>query len=260
MWHYPVLDPVLISIGPVSIHWYALSYLVGISLVWWSLGQRARAQALAWNDEQISDMIFYGVLGVILGGRIGYMLFYGWQSLAADPLSLFRVWEGGMSFHGGLLGVLVAMYFYGWQQGRGFIGVTDYIAPSVPIALGCGRIGNFINGELPGRVTEVPWAAIYPGEALGRHPSSLYQAFSEGVVLFAIMWLFSRRSRPPFAISGMFLTTYGGLRFLTEFFREPDRHLMFIAFDWMTMGQLLSLPMIALGVSFLFYSYHKETV
>ena len=260
MWHYPEFDPVLVSLGPLSIHWYALSYLVGIVIVWWSLGRRSRAHDMGWSDEQVSDMIFYGVLGVILGGRLGYMLFYGWQSLAADPFSLFRVWEGGMSFHGGLLGVLTAMYLFGRHVGRGFFAVTDFIAPSIPIALGCGRIGNFINGELPGRVTNVPWAAIYPGDIVGRHPSSLYQAFSEGVLLFSLLWLFTRRSRPIMAVSGVFLIGYGGVRFCTEFFREPDRHLMFIAFEWMTMGQLLSLPMIALGVGFVIYSYRKEKV
>jgi phosphatidylglycerol:prolipoprotein diacylglycerol transferase len=255
MWHYPEFDPVLVSIGPLSIHWYALSYLVGISLVWWSLGRRAKAQGLDWNDEQISDMIFYGMLGVILGGRIGYMFFYGWQGLVQEPLSVFRVWEGGMSFHGGMLGVLIAMYLYGRRLGRGFFAVTDFIAPSVPIALGCGRIGNFINGELPGRVTDVPWAAIYPGDMVGRHPSSLYQAFAEGAVLFAVLWLFSRRLKPPVATSGMFLIAYGLLRFTTEFFRTPDSQLMFVAFDWMTMGQLLSLPMVILGLCFIYYGY-----
>ena len=257
MWHYPEFDPVLVSIGPLSIHWYALSYLVGISLVWWSLGRRAKARGLAWNDEQISDMIFYGMLGVILGGRIGYVVFYGWQNLVQDPLSLFRVWEGGMSFHGGMLGVLFAMYLYGRRLGRGFFAVTDFIAPSVPIALGCGRIGNFINGELPGRVTDMPWAAIYPGEVVGRHPSSLYQAFAEGVVLFAVLWLFSRRPRPPVTTSGMFLIAYGLLRLTTEFFRTPDSQLMFVAFDWMTMGQLLSLPMVVLGLGFIYSDINR---
>lgn len=260
MWHYPEFDPVLVSIGPLSIHWYALSYLVGISLVWWSLGRRAKARGLAWNDEQISDMIFYGMLGVILGGRMGYVVFYGWQNLVQDPLSLFRVWEGGMSFHGGMLGVLFAMYLYGRRLGRGFFAVTDFIAPSVPIALGCGRIGNFINGELPGRVTDMPWAAIYPGEVVGRHPSSLYQAFAEGVVLFAVLWLFSRRPRPPVTTSGMFLIAYGLLRLTTEFFRTPDSQLMFVAFDWMTMGQLLSLPMVVLGLGFIYYGYQQAPV
>ena len=260
MWHYPEFDPVLVSIGPLSIHWYALSYLVGISLVWWSLGRRAKARGLAWNDEQISDMIFYGMLGVILGGRIGYVVFYGWQNLVQDPLSLFRVWEGGMSFHGGMLGVLFAMYLYGRRLGRGFFAVTDFIAPSVPIALGCGRIGNFINGELPGRVTDMPWAAIYPGEVVGRHPSSLYQAFAEGVVLFAVLWLFSRRPRPPVTTSGMFLIAYGLLRLTTEFCRTPDSQLMFVAFDWMTMGQLLSLPMVVLGLGFIYYGYQQAPV
>lgn len=258
MWSYPQFDPVLISLGPLKIHWYAISYLVGIGLVWWTLGRRGPAARPAWSAEQLSDALFYGVLGVILGGRIGYMVFYGWQGLLDNPLNLFKVWQGGMSFHGGLLGVLIAMYVYGLRNGRSFFSVTDYIAPSIPLALGCGRIGNFINGELPGRITEVPWAVIYPGESVGRHPSSLYQAFAEGVVLFALLWWFSRRPRPQMAVSGMFLMGYGGLRFITEFFRQPDSHLNFIAFNWMTMGQILCLPMLALGLSFIVYGYRHQ--
>ncbi|MDA7772433.1 prolipoprotein diacylglyceryl transferase, partial [Pseudomonadales bacterium] len=176
MWHYPQFDPVAISLGPVSIHWYALSYLIGISLVWWQLGQRSRKHKLGWSEEQISDMVFYSMFGIILGGRIGYMAFYGWQGIIDDPLRIVRVWEGGMSYHGGMLGVFLAMYLYGRKIDKTFFQITDFIAPSIPIALCCGRIGNFINGELPGRVTEVPWAAIYPGDIVGRHPSSLYQA------------------------------------------------------------------------------------
>ncbi|MCB1646690.1 MAG: prolipoprotein diacylglyceryl transferase [Pseudomonadales bacterium] len=260
MWHYPQFDPVAISLGPLKIHWYALSYLIGIGIVWWHLGYRNRRRELGWTDDQISDIVTYAVFGVILGGRIGYMLFYGWETLVNEPSALFRVWQGGMSFHGGLLGVLLAMMLYGRRHQKTFFQMTDFIAPSVPIALGCGRIGNFINGELPGRVTDVPWAAIYPGDTIGRHPSSLYQAFAEGVVLFTLLWLFTLKPRPRVATSGVFLMGYGTLRFCTEFFREPDAHLMYVAFDWMTQGQLLSLPMIILGLGMVIYSNKTREV
>lgn len=175
MWHYPNLDPVAISLGPISIHWYAISYLVGIGLVWWTLGYRNRHYASGYSDEEVSDLVFFAVLGVLLGGRIGYMLFYGMENLLANPASALRVWEGGMSFHGGLIGVLLGVLWFARKTGRTFFQITDFIAPSIPIALGCGRIGNFINAELPGRVTEVPWGLVYPGEVVARHPSSLYQ-------------------------------------------------------------------------------------
>lgn len=274
MWQYPQIDPVAISLGPVQIHWYALSYLIGISIVWWHFGYRNRAAAIVpgaggkktpkavtpWTDEQLSDLIFYAVLGVILGGRVGYMLFYGFEQLLDNPLNLFRIWEGGMSFHGGMLGVFAGIYWFGRKIGKGFFQVSDFVAPSIPIALGCGRIGNFINGELPGRVTEVPWAVIFPGELVGRHPSSLYQAALEGPVLFLLLWLFSRKTRPTMAVSGMFLIGYGTLRFISEFLRRPDLHMGnngFIAFDWLTTGQLLSLPMIGFGGLFIAWSYRQ---
>lgn len=253
---YPEIDPVAISLGPLSIHWYALSYLIGIGLAWWLVGQRAKRRAdLDWNPEQISDLLFYAVLGVILGGRLGYMLFYNLSAVMSDPLSLLRIWEGGMSFHGGLLGVLFAVWYYGRRQGRSFFSVTDFIAPAIPVALGCGRLGNFANAELPGRVTDVPWALVYPGDVVARHPSALYQALLEGVVLFAILWVYSRRPRPEMAVSGLFLLGYGGLRIGSEFFRKPDAHIGFIAFDWLTMGQLLSLPMVLLGIASMAWAY-----
>lgn len=279
MWQYPQFDPVAISLGPIQIHWYALSYLIGISIVWWHFGYRNRVDAVVvaapkskkkppkattpWTDEQLSDLIFYGVLGVILGGRMGYMLFYGMEQLLDNPLALFRIWEGGMSFHGGMLGVFIGMVWFGRKADKTFFEVTDFIAPSIPIALGCGRIGNFINGELPGRVTDVPWAVIFPGETFGRHPSSLYQALLEGPVLFLILWLFTRAQRPTMAVSGMFLVGYGGLRFCSEFLRRPDLHMGdkgFIAFDWLTTGQLLSLPMIGCGALFIAWGYRKISI
>jgi phosphatidylglycerol---prolipoprotein diacylglyceryl transferase len=260
MWDYPQFDPVAISLGPVSIHWYAISYLVGIGLAWWLLVSKSRRKKLGWSDEAISDVVFYAVLGIILGGRIGYMLFYGHAQIAADPLVIFKTWQGGMSFHGGMIGVFLSLWIYGRKYQRSFFEVTDFIAPSIPVGLGCGRIGNFINGELPGRVTDVPWAAIYPGEAIGRHPSSLYQALLEGPVLFAILWVFASRPRPVMAVSGLFLVGYGSLRFFSEFFREPDSHMGFVVFNWMTQGQLLSTPMILFGVGFLVFSYRERKI
>lgn len=284
MWQYPQIDPVAISLGPIQIHWYALSYLIGISLAWWHMSNRNRHQldqansknsrkdkkgkskqekgcVPTWSAEQLSDLVFYAVLGVILGGRIGYMLFYGMDQILANPLSVLRVWEGGMSFHGGMLGVFLGMYWFGKKSGYSFFQVTDFIAPSIPIALGCGRLGNFINAELPGRVSEVPWAIVFPGESAARHPSSLYQATLEGPVLFLILWLYSRKPRPTIAISGMFLIGYGILRFSSEFFRRPDLHMGeegFIAFNWLTTGQLLSMPMMIFGIAFIAYSYRAS--
>ncbi len=255
MWQYPEMDPVAISVGPVSIHWYAVTYLVGIALAWWLLTARSKSPHIGFNDKQLSDIAFYAVLGVLLGGRLGYVLFYGWANLLADPLSALRIWQGGMSFHGGLLGVLVAVAIYSRRYGRGFFEITDFIAPAIPLGLGCGRIGNFVNGELPGRVAEVPWAVIYPGELLARHPSSLYQALLEGPVLFALLWFFSRKAKPPMTVSGMFLLGYGSLRIFSESFREPDSHLGFILLGQVTAGQLLSLPMALLGVVLLVYGY-----
>lgn len=257
MWHYPNLDPVAISLGPISIHWYAISYLVGIGLVWWTLGYRNRHYASGYSDEEVSDLVFFAVLGVLLGGRIGYMLFYGMENLLANPASALRVWEGGMSFHGGLIGVLLGVLWFARKTGRTFFQITDFIAPSIPIALGCGRIGNFINAELPGRVTEVPWGLVYPGELVARHPSSLYQAMLEGPVLFALLWVFAMKPRPGMAVSGLFLVGYGLLRIFSETFRLPDSHLGFVLFDQVTQGQLLSLPMVLLGAGFIAYSYYQ---
>ncbi len=252
MWQYPEIDPVAIQLGPIALHWYAISYLVGIICVWFILKLR---KGDTWSDEQISDLLFYGFLGVILGGRIGYMLFYGFTELIDNPLNLFKVWQGGMSFHGGMLGVFLGVYFYARKNKKKFFEVTDYMAPGVPLALGSGRIGNFINSELPGRLTEVPWSVIFPGESLGRHPSSLYQAILEGPVLFCLLWFFSRKPRPAMAVSGFFLMGYGVFRIFTEFYRAPDLHIGYVAFGWVTAGQLLSLPMFLVGTAFMIHSY-----
>lgn len=256
---YPQFDPVAVRLGSLKIHWYGLMYLIGLSLGWW-LG-RWRAKRLAgWHPEEIDELVGYMAVGVIAGGRIGYMLFYHPDFLLEDPLSLFRIWEGGMSFHGGLLGVMTSLYFFARKFHKTFWQVADFVAPLVPVGLLFGRIGNFINGELWGRPTDVPWAMVFPHvDGLPRHPSQLYEAFLEGVVLFVILWLYVRKPRPTMASSGLFLLGYGCFRFFVEFFREPDAHLGFIAFGWMTMGQLLSLPMIVAGILLLYLAYrHAE--
>lgn len=254
---YPEIDPIAFSLGPLSVHWYGLMYLAGFALALWLGGVRARRSSGLWRPEQVSDLVFYGAVGVILGGRVGYVIFYHVDYFVRDPLWLFKVWDGGMSFHGGLLGVLVAMWLYGRSQGKNFFQVTDFIAPLVPLGLGLGRIGNFIGGELWGRASDVPWAMVFPTDPgqLARHPSQLYQFFLEGLVLFCALWWFSAKPRPRMSVSGLFLLIYGLARFSVEFAREPDAQLGFIAFDWLTMGQLLSLPMVVMGIFLMVWAY-----
>jgi len=274
-------DPVAVSIGPLDIHWYGIMYLLAF-LAFWLIGNyRASTQSWwAWSKEDVSDVLFYGMLGVILGGRIGYMLFYGFDLLMQNPLSLFKIWDGGMSFHGGLLGVIFAMAWFARKTHRTFWQVADFVAPLVPLGLAIGRMGNFIGGELWGRLTDVPWAMIFakstgfrPTETealneawqsgsldhLARHPSQLYQAGMEGLLLFLIMMWFSSKPRPRAAISGLFLLGYGVFRLIVEFFRQPDEHLGFLAMQWLTMGMLLSLPMIAAGLFILLYAYYSDS-
>ena len=258
---HPDFDPVAFSLGPLQVRWYGLMYLFGF-IAGWILGRyRAARPGSSWTSHQVDDLVFYIALGVILGGRIGYVLFYHVDVFLQDPLLLVRVWEGGMSFHGGLLGVLLAMGLYARKAGKDYFQVTDFIAPLIPPGLFFGRIGNFINGELWGRVSDVPWAMLFhtPGAGdLPRHPSQLYQAALEGLALFVILWVYSARPRPTMAVSGLFLLGYGMFRFITEFFRQPDAHLGFIAFDWLTMGQLLSLPMILMGALFMAWAYRRQ--
>jgi phosphatidylglycerol---prolipoprotein diacylglyceryl transferase len=253
---YPEIDPVAISIGPLAIRWYGLMYLVGFAAGWWLGRRRAARPASGWSPEQVGDLVFYAALGVIIGGRLGYVLFYDFAGLAADPLLILKVWQGGMSFHGGLIGVLLAMWWYGRSLGKGFFEVTDFVAPLAPLGLAAGRIGNFINGELYGRITDAPWGMVFPNAGpLPRHPSQLYEAFLEGFVLFAILWIYSARPRPAMAVSGLFLAGYGVFRFLVEFVREPDAHLGYLAWGWLTMGQVLTLPMILGGAALLVLAY-----
>jgi len=252
------INPIALDLGPLQIHWYGLMYLIGFAAAWWLGVRRARLPGSGWTEEQISDLIFWGAMGVVLGGRMGYVLFYHLDRFLQDPLWLFAVWEGGMSFHGGLLGVIAAVYLFGRKHGKSLFTMTDFVAPLVPIGLGAGRVGNFIGGELWGRVTDGPWGVVFPrGGDLPRHPSQLYEFALEGLVLFVVLWWFSSKPRPKMAVSGLFLLLYGLFRSLVEFVREPDAHLQFIAFEWLTMGQLLSLPMILLGMFLIGLAYKR---
>ncbi len=273
-------DPIAFSIGPLEVHWYGIMYLLAF-LSFWMLGSRiARNRRwLKWSAGEVGDFLFYGMLGVILGGRLGYVFFYGFESLLEDPLFLFRIWEGGMSFHGGLVGVIVVMAWYAHRSQRSFWQVADFVAPLIPVGLAFGRVGNFIGGELWGRQSDVSWAMIFPGalpaavvssaplepawqagmlDAYARHPSQLYQAGLEGLLLFIILMWYSKSPRPRGAVSGLFLVGYGCFRIVVEFFREPDQHLGFIALDWLTMGMVLSLPMIIAGLIIMRLAYRTQ--
>jgi len=256
---FPQIDPILVSIGPLSIRWYGLMYLFGFMFAIWLANKRADKPDSGWNREQVSDLLFAGFLGVVVGGRVGYVLFYQIDFFLENPLYLFKVWTGGMSFHGGLLGVISAMAWYGYRNKRTFFGIADFVAPLVPFGLGLGRLGNFMNDELWGRVTNVSWAILFPsGGYLPRHPSQLYEAFLEGVVLFVILNIFIRKSRPAGAVSGLFLIGYGVFRFVVEYFREPDEQLGLFG-DFISMGQILSSPMIIIGVLMMIWAYKTES-
>jgi phosphatidylglycerol:prolipoprotein diacylglycerol transferase len=259
MLSYPTIDPVLIALGPVKIHWYGIMYLIGFAAVWF-LGQRRATQP--WSvikPEAIEDLVTYGAVGVILGGRLGYILFYNFGAFIDNPLLLFKIWQGGMSFHGGMLGVFVAMWLFAKKQNCTMLQLTDIIAPLAPIGLGAGRIGNFINSELWGRPSDVPWAMVFPnGGVLARHPSQLYEAFLEGFVLFVVLWIYTSKPRPTMAATGLAVMLYGCFRFFIEFFRVPDAHLGYLALDWLTMGQILSTPMIIIGALMVYFAYRKK--
>jgi phosphatidylglycerol:prolipoprotein diacylglycerol transferase len=258
---HPQFDPVALQLGPVSIRWYGLMYLVGFvgGLLLGRLRVRTRPD-LGWATRDLDDLLFYCVLGVVLGGRLGYVLFYKWSEYMHDPIRILYVWEGGMSFHGGFLGVILAMWWFARRSHRKWFEVTDFLAPLAPVGLAAGRIGNFINAELWGRPTEVPWAMIFRNvDELPRHPSQLYEAALEGVLLFVVLWLFSSKPRPTGAVSGLFLLGYGVVRFAVEFTREPDSFLGLLAMGW-SMGQWLSLPMIIGGVVLLIWAYRPGKV
>jgi phosphatidylglycerol:prolipoprotein diacylglycerol transferase len=272
------IDPIALSLGPLKIHWYGVMYLVGFAVAWWLGRTRIRAGRLPGVDEQgFGDLMFYGMLGVVLGGRLGYILFYDLKTYIEHPLQVFQVWQGGMSFHGGLLGVCAAVWWWARRRGLHFMDTIEFAAPLVPPGLGFGRIGNFINGELWGKLTSGQWGVVFPTSlpqpyasmdattlraqfesgalnAFARHPSQLYQAVLEGLVMFVVLWTFSSRPRPRYAVGGMFVLLYGVFRFLVEFVRVPDAQLEYLAFGWLTMGQLLSVPLILLGLFWLWRS------
>ena len=254
---FPDIDPVIFSVGPLSVRWYGLMYLIGFALAMWLANRQAEKPNSGWTKEQVSDLLFYGMLGVILGGRIGYVLFYQFSYFIENPLYLFRIDQGGMSFHGGTLGVITAIAIFAWTRKKSLFEVGDFVVPLVPLGLLAGRIGNFINGELWGRVTDVPWAFVFPtGGPEPRHPSQLYEAFLEGLVLFLILQWFIKKPRPAGSVAGLFLLGYGVFRFIVEYFREPDAHLGLFA-GVISMGQILSLPMVIGGLGLLIWAYKK---
>jgi phosphatidylglycerol:prolipoprotein diacylglycerol transferase len=257
---HPQFDPVAIHLGPLAVRWYGLMYLVGFLGGLWLGKRRARTHLeLGFTARMVDDLLFYVVLGVILGGRLGYVLFYKPAEYFAEPWRILYLWEGGMSFHGGFLGVIFALWLFARRNGLSWLAVTDFIAPLVPIGLGAGRIGNFINGELWGRPTAVPWAMVFPQvDTIPRHPSQLYEFALEGVALFALLWWFSAKPRPRGAVSALFLMGYGLLRFLVEFAREPDAFLGFLALG-LTMGQWLSAPMFLAGVALWLWAYRGHS-
>ncbi|EKE68286.1 prolipoprotein diacylglyceryl transferase [Gallaecimonas xiamenensis] len=255
--HFPAFDPVIFHVGPLAVRWYGLMYLIGFFAAMYLANRRADRPNSGWTRQEVSDLLFYGFLGVVVGGRIGYVLFYHFDLFLDNPLYLFRVDQGGMSFHGGLLGVIAAMAYFARKTKRTFLTIGDFVAPLVPIGLGMGRLGNFINGELWGRPTDLPWAMVFPsGGPVARHPSQLYEALLEGLVLFSILWWFSAKPRARGSISGLFLVLYGCFRSLVEFVREPDPQLGELG-GFITMGQLLSLPMILGGIALITWSLKK---
>ena len=278
------IDPIALHLGPLQVHWYGVMYMLGFIAAWWLGRRRIRAGRLPGVGEQaFGDMLFYGMLGVVLGGRIGYVLFYAFEDFLRNPAMLLRIWEGGMSFHGGLLGVMLGIGLWCRRQKLHYMDAMDFIAPLVPPGLGFGRLGNYIGGELWGKPTGGGWGVVFPRslpqpydampmrqlrelhangalDAFARHPSQLYQAVLEGIVMAGILWWYSRRPRPRYAVGGMFALLYGLFRFLVEFVREPDRQLGYLAFGWLTMGQVLSLPLIAIGLYWLWWSRRQPTL
>lgn len=255
---FPNIDPVFFELGPLQFRWYGLMYLIGLSAAYWLIKHKAATQTLPLPPDQVYDMVVFAAFGVFLGGRIGYTLFYNFSYYSHQPWKIFAVWEGGMSFHGGLIGTIIALLLFSKRRGVPAATVADLAASVTPIGLGFGRIGNFINGELYGRETDVAWCMVFPsGGPACRHPSQLYEAGLEGLLLFTVLWAIGRLKTPPGTIFWSFLTGYGLCRFFVEFFREPDQHLGFL-FAHVTMGQILSTPMIVIGAAMLVSSFLKE--
>ena len=253
---YPSINPIALELGPIKVHWYGVMYLVGFAAAW-SLGRwRASRPGSTWTGLDVDDLVFFGMMGVIAGGRVGYVLFYGLEFWARDPWYPLKVWEGGMSFHGALIGTLAAMALFARRRGRLIADVFDFTAPLPEIGLFFGRIGNFINSELWGKPTTVPWGFKVDGEV--RHASQLYEATLEGLVLFAVLWWFTSKPRPRLAPSGLFLLLYGCARFGIEFVRVPDANRGYLALGWVTMGQILSLPMILAGLALMVWAYRRR--
>ncbi len=256
MIQYPAIDPVAFSIGPLDVHWYGIMYLCAFVSAWYLGRLRAKQPDAIINRQQVEDLITWGAFGVVLGGRLGSVFFYNFETFKQDPLWALRIWEGGMSFHGGLLGVMLAMFLYSMKLKKNYVALMDFVAPLVPLGLFFGRIGNFIGGELWGRATDVPWGMIFPKDTEGliRHPSQLYQACLEGLLLFVVVFLFSRKPRPRGAVCGLFLVLYASFRFIVEFYREPDQHIGY-EFLGLTRGQELCALMFLFGVCVLIYAY-----
>ncbi len=259
MLEYPMIDPVALSLGPLKVRWYGLMYVIGFTVAWFLARIRAANWRKAgytpeWTPEQVDELITFSILGLIVGARLGYILFYDLPNYIAQPLDMLKIWKGGMSFHGGALGLVFTTWRFARKYGKTFAQAADFLAPLAPPGLFAGRLGNFINGELWGRVTTSPLGMVFPDPAAGpapRHPSQLYEATCEGLVLFLLLWWYSARPRAPLAVTGFFLLGYGVLRFGCEFFRQPDVQLGFVLSDWLTMGQLLCIPMMLVGAALL---------
>ena len=255
---YPQINPVAFSLGPLKVHWYGISYLLSFMIAWMLAKYRLKTSYHRWNNEIITDFIIYAAFGALIGGRVGYVLFYEINHFMEDPWHIVKIWQGGMSFHGGLIGVSAALLIFARKMKLNPLLVLDYAAPIVPPGLALGRIANFINGEVFGRITSMPWGMVFPtADSLPRHPSQLYEAFVEGLILFIVLWIYTKKPRVLGSTSGLFLGYYGVGRFCCEFFREPDAHLGFIFANWLTMGQILSIPLILIGI-WLFHSTNKS--
>jgi phosphatidylglycerol---prolipoprotein diacylglyceryl transferase len=255
---YPEIDPIIFSVGPFAVRWYGLMYVIGFAAAWWLARLRAAKPSSGWKPVDVEDLIFFEAVGAVIGGRIGWLLFYGLDDVIKQPSTIYRIWEGGMSFHGGAIGVILAAWWFARRRQRNLLDVWDFTAPLPALGLMFGRIGNFINGELWGKTTDVPWAFVYKGQ--GRHASQLYEAFLEGLVLFVILWWFTSKARPRGAPSGLFLLGYGVFRFVVEFVRVPDANRGYLLFGWVTEGQLLCLPMILGGVGMIWWAYRHTSL